>query len=161
MRHAVLFAAFGLATGVYAVSAPLTHAQSPQAESCRQRAATDGKDDPGFYARCMTGAMAPPEIGRNAPGSLGEQAIVAPTGSSPAERSDQCSAEADRRGLTSGERDNFRRGCLASAAPVGNIGVAGQATVPTPEKSELGGLTAAPKGGPAAATTAGAQIAPK
>ncbi len=161
MRYLTSIAALGLAAGLCAAAvAPAAAADdnSPQAQSCRERAKTDARGQADFYAKCMEGAVATNHSVAK-PKNRDAQAIVAPSGAAPAKRSDRCTAEADRRKLTAGERDNFRRACIASAAPVANIGIAGQPTKPTPEKTELGSITAAPKSGKA--TTSGAQTPPK
>lgn len=89
----------------------------------------------------MKGALAPPPQTGAGAKSEGAKAIVAPTGSNPATRSEQCNAEAARRGLKDSPLQSFRKGCLASAAPVGAIEGGLRPETPAPAKPRLESLT--------------------
>jgi len=71
-------------------------------------------------------------------------AVVAPSGSDRTARSTQCNAEAARRGLHDSAFQSFRKGCLASAAPVGAIEAGEHPTTPTAAKPKLESLTNTP-----------------
>ncbi len=71
-----------------------------------------------YVARCMKAVSSPPEHN----GGLANNVVTAPSGESPANRSNRCAAEADRRGLKDSLRQAFQHSCLAEAAPVTTTG---------------------------------------
>ena len=118
---------------------------SPQSKSCWARADQQGLKGTArvqFHATCMKGAMAPTQPTHFDDQSASAKAITAPSGADRTTRSNQCSAEADKRGYKESTRDSFRRACLASAAPVEAIGVQTTPTAPTAAKDNLGTLPA-------------------
>ena len=69
-------------------------------------------------ARCMKAITSPP-----APNpQLQKSAITSPSGSTPAQRAAQCSAEAERRHLQYPARNGFQHTCLSGIGPVTEIG---------------------------------------
>jgi hypothetical protein len=71
--------------------------------------------------------------------------LTAPSGADRTVRSKECNAEAAKRGLKEGALQAFRKGCLASAAPVGAIETSKQTEVPTKDKPKLDALIDAPR----------------
>jgi hypothetical protein len=123
-----------------------TH-ESAQSKACWAQAQTQGlvgQKRTAFHAMCVKGSQPPPSSTGAQAKSESARAVVAPTGASPAGRSDQCNAEAARRGLKDSAFQSFRKGCLASAAPVGAIESGLRPTTPTPAKPKLESLTNAP-----------------
>jgi hypothetical protein len=69
---------------------------------------------------------------------------VDPSGVKPAQRSEACTAEANRRGLHDAALQAFRDHCVASIAPVGTVASQGRVDTPTPARSDLGPQTSRP-----------------
>jgi hypothetical protein len=121
--------------------------QSAQSKSCSDRAAQQGLEGAqrdSFVSTCMKGAMAPKRPIKQLTHTAAEKALVKPSGADPTVRSRQCNAEAERRGLKDSGLQAFRKGCLASAAPVRAIETSERPTTPTPAKPKLDALTDAP-----------------
>ncbi len=124
-----------------------TAADSAQSKACWTEATQHGlvgdKRD-SFHATCLKGALAPERPTRLAEATSAARAVTAPSGADRTVRSKQCNAEAARRRLHDAAFESFRKGCLASAAPVGVIETAENPTKPTPAKPELESLTNTP-----------------
>jgi hypothetical protein len=122
-------------------------AESAQSKSCWSQATQQGlhgeKRD-AFHATCVKGALAPKGPTKLAEATRGAKAVVAPSGADRTVRSKQCDAEAARRGLHDAAFESFRKGCLASAAPVSAIENGEHPTRPTPAKPKLESLTNTP-----------------
>ena len=128
------------------LSAAKTH-ESAQSKTCWAQAAHQGlagRKRTAFHATCLKGSLPPPVSTGSAATSESAKAVVAPAGSSPANRSDQCNAEATRRGLHDSGFQAFRKGCIASAAPVSAIQGGMRPTTPTAAKPKIESLTNKP-----------------
>jgi hypothetical protein len=76
---------------------------------------------------------------------LAAKAVTEPSGADRTVRSRQCNREAARRGLKEEALQAFRKGCLASAAPVRAIETSHSVEAPAKAKPKLEALTDAPK----------------
>ncbi len=135
--------AFGVGAQNVASAAP-----SAQSQSCSERATGQGlkgEDRDKFEAACTKGSLAPDRPTRQVQHTAAANALVKPSGSDRTRRSSQCNAEGARRGLKDSGLQAFRKGCLASAAPVQAIETSTRATKPTPAKPKLDALTDAPR----------------
>jgi hypothetical protein len=120
--------------------------QSAQSRSCWTKATQQGlmgEQRNAFHATCLKGSLAPkrptePALTKSA------KAVTAPSGEDRLARSKQCDAEAALRGLHDSGFQAFRKGCLASAAPVSAIGTSERLTKPTEAKPNLESLTNKP-----------------
>jgi hypothetical protein len=132
-----LFATLAVVAGVSPAAAGTTvQGESCVAQADRQSLAV--ADRRTFLAKCAKGAMVPAKPAMAIRPGASAQSVVNPSGHAPAVRSQQCTAEADRRGLKDRERAAFRLSCLASAAPVKAIGASTTPTSPTSAKANLG-----------------------
>ncbi len=123
-------------TGVASAGAETAQSASCSAQADKQ--SLSAADRQTFMARCVKGALAPPQPPiATTPGS-GAHAVVAPSGHDKMVRSGLCNAEADRRGLHDRSRAAFRLSCLATAAPVRAVGTTTKPPAPTAAKPELG-----------------------
>lgn len=130
-----------LMTATLASAAPVMAGTTAQTASCTAQAdhqSLTGGDRQTFLAKCTKGAMVPAKPAMAIRPGASAQSVVNPSGHAPAVRSQQCTAEADRRGLKDRERAAFRLSCLASAAPVQAIGASTTPTSPTSAKANLG-----------------------
>jgi hypothetical protein len=91
-----------------------------------------------FELKCHKGALAPSAPTVHAGRSLASTALVAPSGADRTQRSQQCNAEADRRGLKAGDYQAFRKSCIATAGPVSEAQTGTQTPMPASEKRALG-----------------------
>jgi hypothetical protein len=122
--------------------------QTPQAQSCSERATQQGlqgKDRDRFLASCAKGSLAPNRPTSPAPESLAAKTLTAPSGADRTVRSKECNTEAAKRGLKDSALQAFRKGCLASAAPVSAIQTSTQTEAPTKDKPKLDALIDAPR----------------
>jgi hypothetical protein len=122
-------------------------AESAQSRACWAKATQEGLVGPqrsAFHATCLKGALAPNHPTRMDKGSSAAAAITAPSGADRTTRSQACDAEAARRGLHDSEYQAFRKGCLATAAPVSAVESAEKTTTPTAAKPKLESLTNTP-----------------
>jgi hypothetical protein len=130
--------AAAFAGSVAFASAPPESAQSKACWAKADQQSLTGQNRDDFNASCVKGAASPPGPAANPKEhSAWAKAVTAPSGADRAQRSRQCSAEADRRGLTSSKRQAFREDCIASAAPVGANGTNTETPTPTPAKEPL------------------------
>lgn len=136
-------ASIAAVAGLPSAGVAQTGAQSAQMRSCNERAAQRGlaeSDREAFMKQCMTGPM-PATTSTLTPGARRPtREVTAPSGADRNVRSRQCSAEADRRGLHDSLRAAFRLKCLATAAPVRNVGTQAHDTAPTAVKPQLGAV---------------------
>jgi hypothetical protein len=100
---------------------PAVAASSEASKDCaaqveQQHLTGQASDD--FRAKCMKGPLAAKRP--TAPTTPGKEAhaVTAPSGANRNIRSRQCTAEADKRGLTNQDRKQFQLSCLATAGPV-------------------------------------------
>jgi len=124
-----------------------TSKASPQSKSCWAQAKEQGlvgADRTAFHATCMKGALAPKGPTEPKPTTRAAAAVTSPSGADRTTRSKQCNDEAERRGLHDSAFQSFRKGCLASAAPVSAIETSRTPTTPTPAKPKLESLTNTP-----------------
>jgi hypothetical protein len=148
MKLTLQMAGFGLASILVCGATPTvakTHA-SARSTACwtqAKRQGLTGAERNAFHATCMEGALAGKRPVKAA-SSEGAKAITSPSGAGAATRSKQCNDEATRRGLHDSGFQAFRKGCLASAAPVGAIQTSLTPTTPTPAKPKLESLTNKP-----------------
>ncbi len=115
--------------------------RSAQRQSCADRATQqglEGKARDTFTATCERGSLAPKHP------TSDRELITAPSGADRTVRSRQCNREAARRGLKEGALQAFRKGCLASAAPVDAIQTSHRVETPTHDKPKLDAQTDAP-----------------
>lgn len=132
-----LFATLAVIAGV----GPAAAGTTAQVESCAAQAdhqSLAGAERQTFLAKCAKGAMVPAKPAMPIRPGASAQSVVNPSGHAPAVRSQQCTTEADRRGLKDHKRAAFRLACLASAAPVKAIGASTTPTSPTSAKANLG-----------------------
>lgn len=138
----IAFAAVAL--GAAGPAAARSH-ESAQAKSCRAEATKQGLSGAkrnAFVATCTKGSLDPKApIGA---ASASAAAVTAPSGADTTDRSRQCNAEAARRKLQDSAFQAFRKGCLASAAPVRAIESPNTATKPTGAKPKLESMTNTP-----------------
>jgi len=123
-------------------------APSAQSQSCSDRATGQelkGEDRDKFESACMKGSLAPDRPTSQVEHTAAANALVKPSGADRTRRSSQCNAEGARRGLKDSGLQAFRKGCLASAAPVQAIETSTRDTKPTPAKPKLDALTDAPR----------------
>jgi hypothetical protein len=116
-----------------------TFAATAQSRSCAARAAKVARADrPAYLAKCKTGSR--PAHARTGAGarSASAKAVVQPSGVKPAQRSEACTAEANRRGLHDAQLQAFRDHCIAGVAPVGAIGTPAHPDTPTHDRTDLG-----------------------
>ncbi len=135
--------AFGVGSQTVAAAAP-----SAQSQSCSDRATGQGlkgDDRDKFESACMKGSLAPDRPTSQVNHTAAANALVKPSGVDRTRRSSQCNAEGARRGLKDSGLQAFRKGCLASAAPVQAIETSTRDTKPTPAKPKLDALTDAPR----------------
>jgi len=99
-----------------AAAAPSAAARDCAAQAAHERLA--GRAATEFKAKCMKGPLAARTP--TAPTSPGKEAhaVTAPSGANRNVRSQQCTAEADKRGLQNQDRKQFQLSCLATAGPV-------------------------------------------
>jgi hypothetical protein len=132
------FAAASLfASAELAVAAP----QSAQSKSCYAKASAQnlhGAARRSFHRTCMRGALSPSRPTAPTAPTKEAQAITAPSGADRTVRSQQCSDEADRRGLTSKDREAFRLSCIATAGPVTEAQIHSQAPQPAKQIPGIG-----------------------
>jgi hypothetical protein len=109
-------AALSLVAPMPAVAAPSAASRDCAAQAAHQHLA--GHIAAEFKAKCMKGPLAARTP--TAPTSPGKEAhaVTAPSGANRNERSQQCTAEADKRGLQNQDRKQFQLSCLATAGPV-------------------------------------------
>jgi hypothetical protein len=141
MRSFVTSLSLVATLAVVASVGPVTAGTTAQAASCASQAdhqSLTGAERQTFLAKCSKGAMVPAKPALPIRPGASAQSVVNPSGHAPVVRSQQCTAEADRRGLKDRERAAFRLSCLASAAPVKAIGASTTPTSPTPAKANLG-----------------------
>ncbi len=149
MRRVVEIAALSLVSILACSATPVAAkiVESAQSKACRAQATQQGlsgNERDSFQATCMKGSLSPK--GRTEPAPKGEaaKAVIAPSGADRTIRSKQCNAEAARRGLHDSAFQSFRKGCLASAAPVSAIETSERPTKPTGAKPKLESLTNTP-----------------
>jgi hypothetical protein len=122
MRMSVVLSgvvAFAALTSAGAPAMAATHsAQSAVCASEADQGRLKGSARSAFVSRCMKGALAPRRPTAPTAPNHEARAIVAPSGADRTVRSRQCDAEADRRGLQTRARAQFRLSCLATAGPV-------------------------------------------
>jgi hypothetical protein len=102
-------------------SKPAAAATSRASKDCAAQAAREhlkGHAATDFRAKCLKGPLAaktPTE-----PTTPGEEAhaVTAPSGANRNVRTRECTAEADKRGLTNQDRKQFQLSCMATAGPV-------------------------------------------
>jgi hypothetical protein len=97
-----------------------------------------------FHARCMKGALAPTAPTKFDRSNDAAKAITSPSGTNRMARSDACNAEATRRGLHDSAFQAFRKGCVASAAPVGAIQAPNRTERPAPALPKIESQTNRP-----------------
>jgi hypothetical protein len=129
------------ALSVYAAPAAAVSHPTAQSRACTRTADTEhrkGADRARYLKACLRGSAAP--LRPTAPTGPGKEAraITAPSGADRNERSAQCSAEADRRGLTEKDRNAFRLSCLATAGPVSEGETHDQTPKPAPAIKGIG-----------------------
>lgn len=113
-----------LASAASALVAGLpAHAAKPTAQSasCARKATEDGlkgAERTAFLKTCQKGTAVPAGPTGPTATSKESQAVTKPSGVDRTVRSAQCNKEADRRGLSSQQRNAFRLSCLATAGPV-------------------------------------------
>lgn len=120
---------------------------SAQAKACRTQAIRQhltGERRATFERTCEKGSLATHRAVGDEARSDAAKAVVAPSGASVAARSDQCNVEAGRRKLAGAAFQSFRKGCLASVAPVGSIESGLRPTRPTTAKPKIEDLTNKP-----------------
>ncbi len=122
-------------------------AEGAQSKACRAKAIQQGRvgdQRNAFIATCLKGALSPKMSTGSGAKSGAARAVTAPSGADRTDRSTQCNAEAVKRGLHDTAFQSFRKGCLASAAPVGAIESSQTPTKPTASKPKLESLTNTP-----------------
>ncbi len=144
MLRTIAAAGLGFSAAVSLLAAPA--AASSQTRACAAKAAQQGLSGTrrsAFLTTCRKGALAPrtPTAPTH---SESATAVVAPSGADRTDRSSQCNAEGARRGLHDAALQSFRKGCLASAAPVGAIETGRTPTVPTKAIPKIDKLTNKP-----------------
>ncbi len=149
MHRIVGIAGLSLLTILICGSAPdaARGAESAQSKACWSQATQQGlvgDQRDSFHATCLKGALAPKAPTRLAVATKAAKAVTAPSGADRTVRSKQCNAEAAKRGLHDAAFESFRKGCLASAAPVRAIETGEDPTKPTPAKPKLESLTNMP-----------------
>jgi hypothetical protein len=110
-----------VACGLAAVSVTPAAARSAQSAVCAREADAGhltARARSAFVNRCLKGALAPSRPTAPTAPNREARAVTAPSGSDRLARSKQCDAEADRRGLKTEARAQFRLSCLATAGPV-------------------------------------------
>jgi hypothetical protein len=132
-----VFLAIASVAGAGSVSGATT-AQSAACAAQADHQSLTGENRQAFVAKCMKGPMAPDKPSMPTRPGSGAQSVVSPSGHDRVTRSQQCTAEADRRGLKEHERAAFRLSCLATAAPVKAVGTSTTPPRPTPAKANLG-----------------------
>jgi hypothetical protein len=135
--------AFGIGSRNLASAAP-----SAQSQSCSERATGQGlkgEERDKFESACTKGSLSPDRPTTQVHHTAAANALVKPSGADRTRRSSQCNAEGARRGLKDSGLQAFRKGCLASAAPVQAIETSTRDTKPTPAKPKLDALTDAPR----------------
>ena len=123
------------AVGLIVLSASLTLGLSPaaaehssQSASCARSASHEGLSGASrtrFIGTCIKGPLAAKTPTAPTAPSKEAQAVTKPSGVDRTTRTQQCAAEADRKGLTDKNRSAFQLSCLATAGPVseGETGV--------------------------------------
>ena len=135
-----------LIAGLHSAPALARSVHSAQSKTCKaeaDRQGLTGKQRTAFNATCLKGSLTPGRPTGLAKTSAAK-AIVAPSGADRTTRSASCDAEAAKRGLADSAFQSFRKGCLASAAPVHTIETAQTPTRPTNAKPKIEGLTNTP-----------------
>jgi len=147
MRRFANIAGFSViaTTLALATSSLAKPAESAQSKSCSAQATQKGlvgNESASFRATCLKGSLAPkaPTMPAAKSGAA-VKAITAPSGADRTSRSAQCNAEAAKRGLHDSSFQSFRKGCLASAAPVASIESAKTPEKPTNAKPKIESLT--------------------
>jgi hypothetical protein len=147
VRIATIVGLGALAASLVLVSQSVAAEPTAQAQSCAARAddqGLQGKDRDAFDKTCAKGSLAPKRPTSPAPTSQAAKTVTAPSGADRTVRSRQCNAEAARRGLKDSAMQAFRKGCLASAAPVKAIETAKTPEAPAKQKPKLDALLDAP-----------------
>ena len=132
--NAVALTSVALAASLLLGGSPaLAHKRSvhkPTAEEsrCAQSAGAQGLTGAGradFVKSCVKGPLAAKTPTAPTASSKEAQAVTKPSGVDRTTRTNQCAAEADRKGLTDKNRSAFQLSCLATAGPVseGETGV--------------------------------------
>jgi hypothetical protein len=122
MKHPVILTAAALMTASLFASVPAVAApETAQSKACYDQATHQnlhGASRKAFHRSCMKGVMSPNRP--TAPTAPNEeaQAITKPSGVDRTVRSQQCSAEAAKKGLAAKDRQQFRLSCMATAGPV-------------------------------------------
>jgi hypothetical protein len=116
MLSVALLATLSPILGERAVAAPSEASKDCAAQAAQQHLAGQAAAD--FRSKCMKGPLAARTP--TAPTSPGKEAhaVTAPSGANRNVRSRQCTAQADKRGLTGADRKQFQLSCLATAGPV-------------------------------------------
>lgn len=147
--YSIVFATLFLLASPYSVQAfPASH--SPNAEKsrlCLQRAGQIGRsavDRRKAHAACRRELPGVKQPDTQAPRTRGGKEITSPSGVSPAIRADQCNAQALKMGLRDAAMQAFQKSCVASEAPVSNVGVGTLPPKPTPANKSLGNPTQPP-----------------
>ncbi len=120
--------------------------ETAQSKACSAQATKQGlvgEQRDAFRSACLKGALTPehPTTLDKGPSAA---AITAPSGENRTTRSKACNAEAARRGLQGAGYESFRKGCLASAAPVTAIETSLRPTRPTPALPKIESMTNKP-----------------
>ncbi len=138
MRTMVLAAATSLVAALAAASPAA--AITAQSKACWAKADAQHiakAERAGFHASCVKGALHPGGPTVPTGSTAWSHAVTAPSGETRDARSRRCSAEADKRGLTSSKREAFRLSCVASAAPAAATGTGTTPPAPSGAKDVI------------------------